>query len=243
MGRSHRESGTRGRKGAVIGAAALTVLAVAAPTPRADACGHSMGRRIDPLVQAVSDAEGLSSKGEQKAAMARLRAAAPDIAHRKLGGSADAKLGDRALRVAARAIVRSNGDVRLPGIPGVATATGDDDMKWATLVLRGIAARSTDPQSLADLGEALERSPSSHREARRLLEPLERGDTMTSAFGYAALGRIKAKAPERTPSWLGAPLVALDAGTRLVDVARCKAMIKSPSMCGDEAGDSDPGRG
>lgn len=238
-----RESVPRVRRSAAIGAAALSVIAVAAPSPRADACGHSMGVRVDPLVQAVSTAEGQSSKGDQKAAMATLRAAAPDIAHRKLGGSADAKLGDRALRVAARAIVRSNGDVRLPGLPGVASPSGDDDMKWATLVLRGVAARSTDPQSLADLGEALERSPATHREARRLLEPLERGDTMTSAFGYAALGRIKATAPAEIPSWLAAPLVALDAGTRLVDVARCKAMIKSPSVCGEGPDGADAGRG
>ncbi len=109
--------------------------------------------------------------------------------------------------------------------------------------MKGVAARSSsDPQALADLAEALERSPGGDREARRLLEPLERGDTMPTAFGYAALGRIKAAAPEKAPSWLGAPLVALDAGTRLVDVARCKAMIKSPSICG-EAEETDPGRG
>jgi hypothetical protein len=226
---------------AMLATAALMLTAIAVAPPSADACGNGVEHRVDPLVKAVSLAEALSANGDQRSAMATLVGAAADLRTRKLGAGSASKLTNKALRVAARAIVRSDGKVGLTA--GAKGSTRDDDLAWATSVMRGVAAQSaSDPQAMADLGEALERSPKTRREARRLLEPLEQGNTLASAYGYAALARIKAAPTEDAPSWLAAPLVSLDQGTRAVDLARCKRMTKTPSICGAST-DVEPGSG
>lgn len=210
-----------------IAALGLSVFSTIAVGPSADACENGVEFRIDPLVQAVSSAESAAAKGDQRSAMSSLLKVAPDLRSRKLGAS---NVSNRAIRVAARSIVRSNGEV------GFSAAPSDDDrtsnLAWASQVMRGLSVQSpSEPETMADLGEALERSYDQRGEARRLLTFLEKSDTMTSPFGYAALARIKAKAPEKQPSWLAAPLVTLDRGTARVDLARCKAMTKTPAIC------------
>jgi hypothetical protein len=54
-----------------------------------------------------------------------------------------------------------------------------------------LAALPADPARLTDLGEALASLPKHHKEARLVLERLAARDLVTTAYGYAALSRLR----------------------------------------------------
>lgn len=216
------------------GIVAFLAASMALPTQKsADACGYAIEVRVDPTAQAVSSAEKASASGDQKGAVNKLLSVAPDLWRKKVGGS---YVGDRALRVAARAVVRSNGDLTPPRgtIPAKLEAAPADahGFDWASKVLEGFAAKTSgEPESMTDLGEALERIPTRRGEAKALLTSLEQKDLITNAFGYAALARIRANPAPKAPSFISVPLATLEHGSLLVDLARCRSLTKSPSIC------------
>ena len=219
-----------------LGVVALVALPLALQAERsADACGYAIEVRTDPLAQAVSTAERASAGGDQRAAVGKLLSVAPDLWSKKAGSS---YVGDRALRVAARAIVRSNGDVSPSEVIRTKTkATNASDrpdhgVEWASKLLEGFAAKTKgEPETMTDLAEALERLPGRRSEAKALLGSLEKQDLMTSAFGYAALARIRANPAPEAPSFIAVPLATFEHGALLVDLARCRSLTKSSTIC------------
>ena len=58
---------------------------------------------------------------------------------------------------------------------------------------------------------------------------------MTTAFGYAALARVRATPRKGLPPWLAAPLQTLDRAPRFVDLARCERMSAVDGLCARES--------
>jgi len=199
----------------------------------ASACGNGMELRINERVIAISTAERQTAQGAHQKAFTRTLLVFPSLSTRRIGTS---QLSDRALIVAARAIVRSDGELKLGAlVPQKTEDPRAHSLRWAHHVLRGMSLRKgNDPGSATDLGEALERMPGKHEEARRILEHLEEKNLMASAYGYAALARLREHVEPEAPGYLTGPLRALEHAPVALDRARCQSMTKDETTCRDE---------
>jgi len=202
-------------------------------TGDADACHNGVDFRINERVIAISQAERQTAQGRHQAAITGALRAFPRLSTRRIGAS---QLSDRALVVAARAIIRSDGQLELGLlVPKDAEEPRAHSMRWAQHVLRGISLRKPDdPTSATDLGEALERIPAKHEEARRVLEHLEKQNVMASAYGYAALARLRGYVEPEAPGFLTGPMRALEHAPIALDRARCQTMTKDEATCTGE---------
>ncbi len=214
-------------------ACALAVTGIVAVSDDAGACGNGVERRVNERVQAIAGAERMvEGDAAQVAAAARLVVSAfPGIDGQAPGRSA---LADRAMKVMARAVVRSGGSIA--GTRAFA-ANSDEErqahLSWAIRVLR--AFRMTKPKDAAaatDLGEALAHGDRRERqEALLILGSLEARDVVASARGYAALASVRRDVAADKPAYIRHPLRALHEARARVAAARCRRMTKDPAIC------------
>jgi hypothetical protein len=197
----------------------------------AQACGNGVERRVlqysRDLVAAESNVEA-----DKAALAARLVARHyPRIRTRRVGGS---PAGDKALRLMARAVVRSGGALpRVPAFAGETPGQRAANLDWAVRVQQTFVARNRkDAAARTALGEALAALPKHRRKALERLESLEKNDLMASAFGYAALARLRREVPKDRPAWLRHALRALDDAPAQLAEGRCRKMAKQPTICG-----------
>lgn len=191
----------------------------------AQACHNGYEPRINPKVGGVAHAERLVNEGYPGPALASVASLYPGIASQKLGRD---PLADRALLVAARAVVRTDGEIPL-AFGGAAARSGDrtereQRLGWALEVLRAQSVRKpSDPTAATDLGEALERFPEHRGEARRMLADLEQRDVVASAQAHGALARLRRARGAELQPWAKATLGAIEAASVELEIARCRA--------------------
>jgi hypothetical protein len=164
-------------------------------------------------VQLVARAEQDLSEGKQASAAVKASAAFPVLQ------AAQPATADRALRVVALAVVRSDGAVNPGGLRGPGATDRATNLAWSARTLRDLNARhQNNPSYRTDLGEALAKVPSEKVEALLILGQLAEKDLLTTAEGYAALARLRAESGDKA---------ARDAA-----VARCETMTKNAaSVC------------
>lgn len=225
----------------------LVPLAFAAmPTP-ADACGGAIfqERFIKPKLtppQLVAKGEQSLDDNKSTEAMKHAKSAYSQLASIK---PSDDAVKNRALRLAALAVVRSGGAIGAEAAPVTKhkDAWGDTVTKslplpqtpeakaarltWALDTLRGLSERAGDSPTLeADLGEALATVPGHEREALQRLSKLADSDLLGSPTAYAALAKLRAQQ--------GLTQKSVEA------IERCKQMTRTPATCGPEVSSQNP---
>ena len=197
---------------------------------------------VDPGVARIVEAERLVDAGNTKDAVEWVKAANPNAAKSKLGAT---PLSDRGLSVLARAAIRSGGAHALGHTSSEPSAEEKTAaLNWAAGITREMHDRQpNDPHVSSLFAESLVRSPSEHPRVLKLLEPLEKSDVLPSAYGYAALAKVRAETAAEKPAFLRGPLVALDSGKRTLSLARCARMVKDAAICeGREPARVEPNR-
>lgn len=203
------------------GAIGLSVLALA-PSD-GSACVNETERVVVPTTGSLVAAEKQANEGDLDAAIKSLMGAQPRISIASAGMSPDK---DRAIRVAARILARASSGP-FPNFPN-----DEEQLKWGFLNVRKMREKSPDdPSILTDFGEIGARLPTERHEAMQVLARLEEKDLVASAFGYAALGRMRAEIGADTAKVASAPLRALEAGKREISMMRCKKLAKDPTLC------------
>lgn len=222
----------------------VTVAAIAAAfsmagNQRAEACGDSISHYIDPEVMAVSAAEIQLEKGDHEKVLATLSNVFPDLKTRKWNAKPSS---DRAIRVAARALVRTDGSTKVAPFKVTGESDGSANLAWAVTKLRERHAKDPhDPSAATDLGEALSHLPEGRAEAKQILSSLESRDLLVSAHGYAALARLRTAQPD-APAWLAAPLAQVEHGLTKIEAAKCSTMTTTAGVCGAEADAARPAK-
>jgi hypothetical protein len=148
----------------------------------------------------------------------------------KPGASA---VSDLALSILARAAVRSDGVSFLGHKGGVPSAEDRNAaLVWAATVSRSFHdAKPHDAVATTRLAEVLAQTPEHQEEALALLEPLEKGDVLPSAYGYAALAQLRVDRVGDQPAFVRGPLLAMAEGKRSLALARCERMTKDRGVC------------
>jgi len=212
-----------------LGAVAL-LGCVLLPSYDADACINETLRMVDPAVAKMVEAERLVDAGNTKDATLWVKSANPTFANSKLGAT---PLSDRGLSVLVRAAARSGGADFLGHAGGEPTAEEKSAaLAWATDMARQMAERQPeDPRVKSLFAEALVPTRSEHPRVLQMLEPLEKADVLPSAYGYAALAKVRRETASDKAAFLRGPLVALASGKRALAVARCERMVKDGAIC------------
>lgn len=197
-------------------AAAAAVLSAGAPRDAA-ACGGALWEervfvpKPSPpklVAQAEKELEG----GNARKALSSATAAYSDLA--KADPGAD-NLKNRALRIAALAVVRSKGELK---VAGQKEATALERLAWAAKKLEALAAKAPDnPTVEGDLGEGLA-AAGRDLDAYGHLSKLAEKDLLGTAEGYSALSRLQ----------FAAGLTSKSAKS----LARCEAMASDRTVCG-----------
>ena len=193
------------------------------------ACGNEVELEVDRGTAAVARAETTTNRGFHADALKQLAFMFPN------GNPRNDYLGQRAQLVAARAIARTGGRY---GVSGTLAPEGREMSNLheaGRFVQQLLEKRADDPGLRTDYAEVLAAIPEKQREAKRILVELERKDLMGSAFGYAALARLRSTPRKDLPSWLDAPLQTLDRAPREIDIARCERMALEDGVCAREA--------
>jgi hypothetical protein len=208
---------------------AVAALSLAVPARESEACINTQ-RRAERATFLVAEAESFTNKGFHADALKRLAPVFAEDARR------DELLIEHGKIVAARVIARTGGHYGLDG-----SLAEDEHAARANLLLAGglvqarLLKQPDDPGLRGDYAEVLAQLPEKRGEARSILVDLARRDLMTTAFGYAALARVRATPRKGLPSWLGAPLQTLDRAPRFVDLARCERMAAVDGLCQRES--------
>jgi hypothetical protein len=193
----------------------LLPVAISAAPEKARACGTEVYREIDNNAALVAQAEQSLSEGKNARAAAKAIQAFPAL---KIVKPGELPLADRALRILALSSTRADGAINAGGMKGLTPADRAGNLAWSIDVLRKLGAkRGNNPTFQTDLGEALAKLPAHQDEALKILGELADKDLLTSAEGYAALGRLRAAKG--------------DAPAREAAVKRCEAMTKTPKLC------------
>lgn len=197
-------------------AALLTVLV--APSPPAAACMNGVERVVDTTNQRVRNAESLLAAGKYQRAVKEALEIFPQALR---GDHSDARQGlyERAQRIVALAVVRSQGAVKLgPGLAGKTDAERDINLAWAAGMLRLHIARGDGSVVLSEqLAEALAQRPAERHEAHAILKELASGDIMATARGWAVLATL-----EKSRG---------DADAAALAVRRCKEVSAEATVC------------
>lgn len=218
--------------GVGVAVAALGTLAVllGAPVRESLACGNGVELELERASAAVAQAENTTNRGFHADALKYLAFMFPN------GKPRDDFLGQRAQLVAARAIARTGGRYGLLGVEANKEGGELSNLHLAgRFVQQRLEKKPDDPGLRTDYAEVLANIPEKQTEAKRILVELERKDLIASAFGYAALARLRVTPRKDVPSWLGAPLETLDRAPRVIDLARCERMAVEDGICGREA--------
>ena len=185
--------------------------AVSALPTSAKACGGEVYLETNPNTMLVAQAEQLLSQGKLNKAAEKAVQAFPALKIVKVGST---NLSDRALRIMALAASRAEGSVTAGAMKA---KDHEANMAWSVATLKAIdAKRPNNPSIQTDLAEVMSRVPEHKEAALKMLSELSDKDLITSAEGYAALGRLKAAAG--------------DSKAREAAVKRCETMTKSPDQ-------------
>jgi hypothetical protein len=213
-----------------LGVAALA-LGVSGPVRESHACGNEVEHEIDFSTSLVAQAERTTNAGRHADALKQLASMFPE------GRARPGDVGDRAQLVAARAIARTGGRY---GLNGALVQKEGGELSNLHLAGRFVHERllkkPDDPSLRTDYAEVLAQIPEKQLEARKILVELEKKDLVTSAYGYAALARLRSTPRKKDlPSWLDAPLQTLDRAPRVIDLARCERMATGQGICTHDA--------
>ncbi|MEQ9323763.1 MAG: hypothetical protein RIF41_31660 [Polyangiaceae bacterium] len=214
-----------------MGMALVVALGATASTDEAAACGNGVERRLHEHVMAIAKAEKDVSEGKARLAAQGVLNRYPRIRTQTLGRNTVA---DRALRVMARAVVRTGGGIDAgKRFPGSTDAERKDNLNWALRVLHAFVNNNpADASAKADYGEGLARVPERHAEARRVLSELAAKDLIGSAHAYAALAELRRQAGDGKLSFIAAPQRALESARAKLAEARCRRMaIDDEKVC------------
>lgn len=188
----------------------------------ADACYNTVMSHVDPTVAYLGEAERLADGGNPKEAIAWVKSARADFVRAEVGKSG---ISDRALGVLAIAVVRSGGEARVKAGEG-------SELPWAKDTLKRLwDASPGEPARTTHLAEVLARDPETQADALGMLAKLERGDLVTSPWGYATLARLRGEATKGRPPFVAAPLASLAAGRVKLELRRCEAMSRDSGLC------------
>jgi len=216
-----------------IALAAAALIAVVAPRDTA-ACGNEVDLMLTPTVL-VGDAEKLVNEGKLQAAHDRIALLpVPDFRY------GIQPFLDRAMVVAARAVIRSDGELAMPRRPdgkrepkreGASGGRTENLTEAVALLKTAAAAHKDDPSAQTDLAEGLARLPDERVAAKSMLALLESKAVMASAWGYASLAQLRGQAGQGQPAWLAASLGAVEQAPRAFDIARCEKMAVRKEIC------------
>lgn len=205
------------------------------------ACGNEIELRLMPA-GLVAEGEKLIADGKARGAMDYVR----EAMNNRQPSFGSSLLEDRALIVAARAVLRSDGELGMFQADAAgakqAPAAGEGgptqrvaNLEAALDIFKQAAAKKADdPGAQTDLGEALARMPGREAEAKKVLEALEDKGVMASAWGYAALAQLRARSDKARPAWLNAAVVASEQAPRTVALERCSKMATRKDICSGE---------
>jgi hypothetical protein len=173
---------------------------VAGHTPGALACLNETMRDSDPQIQGIAKADQALSSGKYATAVEMVLRIFPRafegnrVPDRGPGWGIN-RLYGRGQRIAALAVVRTEGLYEFLGLEGTAAEQRRVRLNWAALVLRDIAnTESKAPASQTELAEALSKLPETRGEALKVLEALDKKDLITSPQGFAALADLRREA-------------------------------------------------
>ncbi len=220
------------RGGGLALGVALVAVATTTASEQAGACLNGYYRTLEQQVAAVAQTEVHVATGKPRLAAQSLLNLYPKLRSTLIGR---APVTDRALRVMARAVVRTKGAIDAGSrFPGETAAQQEANVTWAVAVLHDFS--SQEPKSAAaktDYAEALAQNPKSRGAALRILEALAEKDLVASPYGYAALASLRAFDGDGKPSFIAAPGQALAHARIELAKARCRRMAADDAICGD----------
>ncbi|NOU33447.1 MAG: hypothetical protein HOO96_36590 [Polyangiaceae bacterium] len=226
---------------------AAAVVAPLASVADAEACGGAIWRESNERPKAKPTPAALVAKAEKSMEDGKGDVAVKTVleAYPKLEKAAAGKdaMANRALRLAAVAAVRSNGDQSVVGakapvsyfdydygqdvnVPAKLQApkTAEDRtarLEWSIKALRSLHEQSpNNPTITGELGEALAATPGHETEALELLSQLSDKDLLGTPQAYSALARLRFQQ--------GLTKKSAEA------LQRCNAMTNKPAVCGPQ---------
>jgi hypothetical protein len=212
----------------VVSGLGLSLAFLVSPRPGA-ACEHSMQIELSPRQMALSQARPLADQGYLSSASRMALGVLPKDA--VVGKEIEV---DRLLGVEAIAVVRSGGRLNQDPAASPEARAPERAIEAALRTLEAIAAaRPQDTLAKVDVAEALSRLPGRRDEALRVLEDLERKNVLPSAWGYAALARLRTDPAPEAPGWVAGPLAALGASPAQLSRGRCRAMTRDDAICAE----------
>ncbi len=199
-----------------------TLLALPVLTPsQASACGNSVRHKVSHETRQIQQAEVALARGNYQDAIKRVSQVSSDFlslkrkpVKRSIVPSGQ-QLSERAQRVAALAVARSGGAVRLSStLDGSSPEAKQAAVAWSVLVFRYHMAKQAINNGLkAQLAEALSAQASGKAEAYDILHKLSEDDLMPSAHGYATLAKLeeaRGNAEARDAATKRCKLIAVD---------------------------------
>lgn len=216
-------------KSNLLGRAALAVAlmvplfgAAAAP---ASACENGVELEVDYNTPRIARAERALNEEQFTLAAVGVLQVFPGIKNTKVTSS---PLAGRAARIMALAAVRTEGALTAGKHFRGGTPEGKAaNLTWAIDTLRALnTLHKKKPALETDMGEALSLSSASEHkeEALALLGRLASKDLITSAYGFAALARLREEAGDKAGG--------------LAAAKRCEAIAKKPGICKARGGAS-----
>ncbi len=171
---------------------ALALLALALPPPRpASACMNEVERVVDVTNQAIRTADDLLARGNYRGAARLVASTFPRVLEAEYSTRRQ-QLFYRGQQILALAIVRSRGDLKLPGLPGKTDADREVALAWAAGILRLHVARGDHKVVLrSELAEALALRPAERHEAREILHELAQTDIIPTARAWLVLANLE----------------------------------------------------
>ena len=200
-----------------IALSALALALLLAPASPADACGNEVERVVDTTNQAIRAASDLLARGHHRSAARVVANTFPRILEAN-HSTRRQELFTRGQQIVALAIVRSDGDLKLPGLPGKTAADREVALAWAAGTLRLHVARGDRTVVLrSELAEALAHRPAEHHEAREILAELAETDIIPTARAWRILADLERERGDH------------EAATRAT--LRCKDISSDPQDC------------
>jgi len=203
---------------------ATLALPILAPASPAQACGNSVRHKMSAETRQVQQAEVALANGKHQKAIKLVQKVdrnffsvqRPPVARSKSSHGLTVGLKKRAQRIAALAIARSYGAVKINDQFNSQTPEAKQAaIAWSVLILRMQLANSPNNTGYkADLAEGLMAQATGSDEAYVLLRKLADDDLMPSSYGYANLARIedrRGNTEARDAALKRCSIIALDA--------------------------------
>jgi hypothetical protein len=208
----------------------LGALSLGADAQDAQACGNAV-EGINPLAVAVANIERQVDTGQLSEAALAMRSALPKPP------KVESYLDQRLLLLSALGVARSRGELSL--LHSKLTPEADSPaarMNEALALLETRAKRiNAEFEDKGWLAEGLAAIPGRGFEAKELLGEMEANGVMRSAWGFAALSRLRRAPDTKAPAAVVGPLVALEAARAQLSDSRCARMSLAPKrVCGVE---------